>query len=238
MSQPTAPRPIVVPPRPAQLLLGERAIPVPVEPLCREAPQRRNAELRQEGPDCLLLTPVRSAGWNGWVALGIVELLPVVLTGFLGFITFDLLRRGSWVGAIFLGMTLPVVWFLGFIAWAVLRTAGPPRFRFDRHAGQLAIDRRPGPGRDYRTEAVHPLGTIVGVQLLYGGYHHHSHTSTEGPNVEERYHAFEMNLLLSEPEGWRLNLTAHGDWQWMRQAGPQLADFLGVPLIDQLSPGS
>lgn len=47
-----------------------------------------------------------------------------------------------------------------------------------------------------------------------------------------------MNLLLSDPEGGRLNLTAHSGWPWMRQAGPQLADFLGVPLIDQLSPGS
>jgi hypothetical protein len=37
----------------------------------------------------------------------------------------------------------------------------------------------------------------------------------------------------------RLHLISTTDWLWLRaKAGPQLAEFLQVPVIDQLAPGS
>ena len=42
----------------------------------------------------------------------------------------------------------------------------------------------------------------------------------------------ELNVVLAEPPGERINLMSHGSEVRLRQDGAALADFLGVPLLD------
>ena len=43
--------------------------------------------------------------------------------------------------------------------------------------------------------------------------------------------------MTADAEQDRLNLTDDSDLKWTRQAGRQVADFLGVPVIDQIADG-
>jgi hypothetical protein len=52
-----------------------------------------------------------------------------------------------------------------------------------------------------------------------------------------KYDWYEFNLVLRGPDTPRFNLARGVDWMWMRQAGREVAEFLGVPLTDQLYHG-
>jgi hypothetical protein len=68
------------------------------------------------------------------------------------------------------------------------------------------------------------LAKVVAVQLLVAG---------RDPNY--RRPGYEMDLILDDSQSPRLHVCSHGDWRWFRQEGRRVADFLGVPLIDQLT---
>jgi hypothetical protein len=57
------------------------------------------------------------------------------------------------------------------------------------------------------------------------------------PLIERSYDWYEFNLVLRGPDAPRLSLASGREWMWMREAGRQVAEFLGVPLIDQLYHG-
>ena len=46
--------------------------------------------------------------------------------------------------------------------------------------------------------------------------------------------SYEMNLVFRNAHPARVNLAVHSDWRWMKQAGPRLAEFLDLPVLDQL----
>ena len=57
---------------------------------------------------------------------------------------------------------------------------------------------------------------------------------TPGSVIHQNYHSYQLNLVLDDPKEPRYNLTTHSDWKWMRETGQTLADFLGIPVADQL----
>jgi hypothetical protein len=114
------------------------------------------------------------------------------------------------------------------------------RVRFDRPAGRLVIERRMGFRPEFQEDRSYPLASILAVQLLYNG----SHSVTEPEGAGERqtvsyraFYGYELNLVLDDPKGPRLNLSSVSDWQWVRQAGQAIGDFLLVPVLDRLYHG-
>jgi hypothetical protein len=83
-----------------------------------------------------------------------------------------------------------------------------------------------------------PLTDLVCVQLLYGGLYRASievgEPGTPGSVYYENYHSYQLNLVFDDRDEPRYNLASHSDWRWMRETGQKLADFVGVPVVDQL----
>jgi hypothetical protein len=73
----------------------------------------------------------------------------------------------------------------------------------------------------------------VAVQLVPGGLVDKA-PGPFGRGGGERV-SYQMNLVMADADQDRLNLTDDSDLDWARQAGQQIADFLGVPLIDQIA---
>jgi hypothetical protein len=46
-----------------------------------------------------------------------------------------------------------------------------------------------------------------------------------------------FNVVFRGPTPSRLTIACGPDWPWMRQAGREVAEFLGVPLVDRLYHG-
>jgi hypothetical protein len=236
MTQP-CPTPVVVPARPAEIRLGERVIPVPSQPLCRESRRRRDVEFQADDPEILTLAPTCRSRWAGLAMAGFAAALLAVAAAALGILGVLGIPGGGWWGWAFLVLSLPLLLLTALVVRNLIRGSGRPRYRFDRRTGQLVIDRDRGPWKGYQPDTAYPLSAVLAVQLLYSGYHHISHSSAEGPTINEHFYTYEMDLLLDDARVPRLHLTTHGDWQWLRQEGRSLADFLGVPLVDQLYHG-
>ncbi len=47
-----------------------------------------------------------------------------------------------------------------------------------------------------------------------------------------------MNLVFGDSQQARLHLCTHADWEWMRDTGQKLAEFLRIPIVDQLCHGA
>jgi hypothetical protein len=81
---------------------------------------------------------------------------------------------------------------------------------------------------------------VICLQLIYNGFHSDQYEIGDGDQKTyqtEQYHAYQMNLVLEREGQSRMNLAHHSDWEWMRRAGGQLAEYLRVPLVDQLHHG-
>jgi hypothetical protein len=158
----------------------------------------------------------------------------------MGFLAVGAFIAGGWrliAVPVFIFVSLFLVYLFVLLVKSKLLDPGDRRFRFDRVAKQLIIDRPFGLRKEYRTEAIHALSTIIALQLLYSGYHHISHTSDHGTTTDDQFFTYEMNLLFDGAEPSREHLTTHSDWQWMRQVGEKLAAFLSVPVVDQMFHG-
>jgi hypothetical protein len=225
---------IVIPSQPARLQIGDREIPVLTQPLSHESRNRRQVELLTDEPDCFILMPLPGSAWMGWL----MGLMLVGLVGFLWVLGSMALWEGAWWGLVFLLMSLPFLGIVVLMARSALYGKGPQRFQFDRRKGELIIERRHGLSREYQAEANHPLSDISAIQLLYSGYHSIVHTSDSGPGTNEQFYTFEMNLVFGGAQQSRLHLCTHGDWKWMRETGQILAEFLRVPVVDQLCHGA
>jgi hypothetical protein len=232
MNQPSTA--IVIPSQPARLQMGDREIPVPTQPLSYESRNRRQVELLTGDPDCFILMPLPGSVWIGWL----MGLMLVGLVGFLWVLGSMALWGGGWWGLVFLFMSLPFLGIVVLMAKSTLYGKGPRRFQFDRRKGELIIDRRQGLSNAYQPEAIRRLSDIAAIQLLYSGYHSIVHTSDSGPSTNEKFHTYEMDLVFGDSQQSRLHLCTHADWKWMREMGQKLAEFLRVPVVDQLCHGT
>jgi hypothetical protein len=230
MTEQPEPQATLIPAQPAVLVVGDRRIPIDDWPLARSVEERRSVELRRPSDEVLVIEPKRRAG------AGLI--VPAVLV-FLG---------GALPGAVAAACAVP--WWLSIVIGLVIvsfllllirgQLSSLRWLRFDRTAGQLVMERRLGFPREPRVERTYPLNTIRAVQLLHNG--RHSITEPEGfgerQTISHReFCGYELNLVLDDPQLPRLHLLALADWEWVRQTGQSLGDFLGVPVIDRLHHG-
>jgi hypothetical protein len=94
------------------------------------------------------------------------------------------------------------------------------RFEFNRD-GKLMIVRRLGSSRRY------PLERVRAVQLIQGGWH--------GRGTQPKFFTYQLNVVLDDPDRPRMNLTNTSNWEATWRMGSELAAFLGVPLLDDVS---
>jgi hypothetical protein len=133
----------------------------------------------------------------------------------------------GWQGQVGPGQS--AVWLLLALVgeFSVLRPLLWYRDHFDRQAGLLTLGW-------FGLKGTYPLAKVLAVQLVPGGLV----DKAAGPfgRGGERV-SYQMNLVVADAYQDRLNLTDDSDLEWTRQAGQQVADFLGVPLIDQIADG-
>jgi hypothetical protein len=140
---------------------------------------------------------------------------------------------GGLVGAVFVivGGVLyfkngnPAGLFLGgvgglFAAAFALIALSMRRFEFDRDAGSL-VTRRCGSTRRWELEQVRAF------QLIEGGWH----------GRRQKFFTYQLNVVLDDPVEPRMNLTNAANWDATWTTGSELAEFLGVPLLDAVSAG-
>lgn len=94
--------------------------------------------------------------------------------------------------------------------------------RFDRAEGRMTVRRLMGPKKL-------DLMTIRGLQLISGGWH---------TADNDDYETFQLNLLLDSGHPPRQNLIEHADLNQLREDANRLAQFLAVPLLDQITTAS
>lgn len=229
--------PSVIPPDPARLRIGDREIPVPPHPMSRDSRKRRHIEFVVTEPDLCVLTPLPTSLWGSTFVALVLCVLAAVTSFFAVTILKDDGRAGIIFGVVLSAVSVALLSVLYVVIKGIFRGKGSLRYSFDRASGTLLIDCRHGLAKEYRVESTFKSSDIVGIQLLYSGYHHISRSSDQC-QTNEQFFTYEMNLLLSDPEHSRLHVCTHSDWQWMRDVGHKLSEFLGVPVVDQLFHGN
>jgi hypothetical protein len=94
------------------------------------------------------------------------------------------------------------------------------RFEFDCEGRSMRI-RRFG-----KTRRI-PLAQVRAVQMIQGGWH--------GSGARPQFFSYQLNVVLDDPNRPRINLTNTSNWEATWKAGSELAEFLGVPLLDEVS---
>ena len=70
----------------------------------------------------------------------------------------------------------------------------------------------------------------VDLQLIHGGWY--------GGGDRPRFNTYQLNLVFGGADRPRVNVTNTANWEATWSAASALADFLGVPLLDEVSGGS
>ena len=237
---------------------ADTTLAVPARPVLQYPKGPMVCSLERPDTDTLVLGPARRGGWparankslGGWLLVwallggmiltgGLLGLLSVGLALFLpAYWATNALARGAW-GEMALAILLEAG-VLAVLILVVLAVASSGRWvTFDRRRGLLTVSKRPfGWRRPPRVTQSWPLQEVGAVQLVYGGvatdvlpqspYDDHSLPMTR------HYDWYEFDLVFRDSAVPRLNLASGPDWVWMRQVGREVAEFLGVPLIDQL----
>jgi len=228
--------PSIAPPEAARLRIGDREITVPPHPLSRASRNSHNIKFVVTEPELCVLDPLPSSQLGSFVLPSVL----CVVGGYMGFFGIMCVRDGGWLGIMFgiacLAFGFALLAFFGVLMESIVRGKRPLRYTFARANGKLIVDRRHGISKDYHVDSTYKLSDLIGIQLLYSGYHHISHTS-EHVHTDDQFYTYEMNLVLSDAEQSRLHLCTHSDWKWMGEVGQKLSDFLRVPVVDQLYHG-
>jgi hypothetical protein len=215
-----------VPPQPAVLVVVGREIPVDDFPIARSVEEFRSVEVVAGGPDELVIGPRPRPLLTAILFLvGLAILIvPIVVA--------ELLGNGFGWG---LGVILGAIAAFGLI-FIRFQLRGLRWVRFDRRSGRVVGERRVGFSPRRVEEWTVPLGSIVAVQLLHNGSHTVSETTEQTMNYR-RFYGYELNLILGDPDRRRVPLWSLADWQWVRETGNRIGEFLGVPVIDRLQHG-
>lgn len=194
---------------PVTLQVGSRPVIVETTPLPATPATFRTTQLRAD-PQQLTFTP--DLGWAP-------RLLGAALLGVVMVALVPLLGIGVPWSADVNFLAAPLVLFFGLVAaerW--LRTS---RFTFDRESRQLRFRLR------FSWPRERPLDGVLAAQVLAGEVY----SSDEGPD----YQQYQLNIVLDDAVLPRLNVSNHPNLEWTRASGRQLADFLGIPLLDHVS---
>jgi|SRR5262245_34821736 len=191
----------------ATVRVGNRDIDVDTSPIQAASANFRTATFVELREGCLVLRP--SGGMRLFASLFLLLGLIIISVAAAIFIGGE---RG-WVvpglaafGAIFAAAGLGMLLM-------------PRRNEFDRDAGQWTVSR-------FMSSTARPLTDILAIQLINGGYH----TSGDGPG----YNTYQLNLILDDSAEPRRCLSNHANRDATRTDGMWLAEFLGVPLLNQM----
>jgi hypothetical protein len=231
MAEHTGPQATVLPDQPAVLLIGDQRIPIDPWPLARSVEEYRSLEVSRPSDGVLLIGPKKRAA-AGVIIPGVL----VVLGGALPTALAIAFEAPWWLSLLF---GLVVLFFLVVLVRSALSHLR--WVRFDQRTGQLVIEGRVGFRREPRVERTYPLATVRAVQLLHNGWH--SITEPQGAGEQQTishraFFGYELNLVLDDPQQPRLHLFSLSDWQWIRQTGQSIGEFLGVPVLDRLYHGA
>ena len=164
-----------------------------------------------------------------------MKTLVVIAAGMLPGVIAMAMQVPSWLAAATSGVIIIAV--ILFLRASLSRFR---RYRLDRRAGRLVVERRVGFRSAWRAEREVPLASVLAVQLLFNG--HHSVSETQGAGEQQwissrAFSGYEMNLILDGPHSTRFHLLALADWEWLRDASREVGEYLGVPVIDRLYHG-
>jgi hypothetical protein len=200
------------------LQVGSREVVIETTALPTEGlPQRMR--LCQPSQQLLVLKPSLR---GGLIALAIFIL--ILALGFTAFHAY--LIMGMTMKLVLIGGT---VGFTIFVGWRLLVNP-PPRFEFDLCAGRMRMysmtTRRDLPplqvlALQFVEARERPLQQVLAVQLIQ--------------DPAPRRPVYQLNLVLDDEQQRRMNLSNHNNWEATRHAGKELAAFLGVPLLDEVS---
>ncbi len=220
----------LIPAQPSTLLVGDRQIPVDDWPLARTVDEKRSVAV-VSNDDMLAIEPKRRSVAAQSVGVAFMFLsaaaFPSLVVGLLGLPGWMAIMMSAVILAL---LVLIVRNSLSNVRWIT----------FDRRAKQLVFERRVGFRNQRRIECTYPLETVRAVQLLHSG--HRSVSETQGAGDQQwishrEFDGYELNLVLENGSVPRLNLASLSDWQWIRETGGQIGQFLGVPVIDKLYHG-
>jgi hypothetical protein len=154
--------------------------------------------------------------------------------------TATALARGAWgeAGGAFLLEAI----LIALLVLAVLAVSSTGRWvTFDRRQGVLTVSKRPfGWRRPPRVVESRPLQSVTAVQLVYGSVA--ENVLVQPPDqfsqpITQKYDWYEFDLAFRDSTMPRMNIASGSECVWMRQAGREVAEFLGAPLIDHLYHG-
>lgn len=210
-------------------------VDVPVEAMvpANELNASRQVRLEILSDDTLCLVPVPSR--PPWLS----RLTYICFLGCLGFMIFCGIQgiqlgvqrqRNDSIVMWACFAIIPGLILLGALIFPFFK-AGPLQYRFDRISRLMTVQRCYGFNKTPRLQATFGLDDVVALQLLFRYYK----AIQAGLHPSElRKESYEMNLVFRNAIPPRINLAVHADWKWMRMAGPRLAEFLDIPVMDQL----
>jgi len=222
----------LIPAQPSTLLVRDRRISVDEWSLARTVDEHRKVEV-VVSDDRLVIEPTKRRGGAGQIAVIVILMflgggafvIPVILLTLL-----SVYLAAFMIVAVFAVVAMLVRSSLSSIRWIT----------FDRRAKQLVFEKRVGFRNQRRTECTYPLETIRAVQLLHSGHRSVSESHGAGDQqwtTHSEFDGYELNLVLDDAAVPRLNLASLADWQWIRETGGRIGQFLDVPVIDKLYHG-
>lgn len=185
------------------------------------------------GSSNFTITRIHRPNGNAFVlapSIGAI-LFGLLFVGF-GTVILSLFGRGFLNGDIAAGMPKEfwsTVWaiagiafghLLGIMAIVMSLNLMTQTTRFDRSTGRMEQS------AFFRTQFEISLADIVAVQCLYAA----RITGKGGP-----YDILQLNLVIATGTESRICLTTSPDERWTREAAIELAQFLGVHLVDQIA---
>lgn len=195
--------------RPAPSLVAE------VAPLLATAISIRLVTLAQPDPDLLVIKP---SALSRLLLTPFMLGLPLAVSAVFWWNFGQMAQQiGVW------GAVLVCLAPLAFLPLTLVSRSG--QFRFDRLRRALTY------GRIW-SRKTKPFSDILAVQVIFGGRHEATDPDT---HITRGFETYQLNLVLKDPPGSRINVSNHPGRRWTQEAGQRLAEFLGVPLLDQLS---
>lgn len=210
-------------------------VDLPIEPVMAEAEQAAIRQVRldilSENTLCLLPVPSRPAWLSRLTYLTFLGCLAIMIFFGVQGIVLGVERQKNdsivmW--ACFSGV--PLLILIGALIHPFFK-AGPLQYRFDKQARLMTVQRCYGFSKNPKLMATYGLDDVVALQLLFRYYK----AVQAGIKVDSlKKKSYEMNMVFRNAHPPRINLAVHADWQWMRQAGARLGEFLELPVVDQL----
>jgi hypothetical protein len=233
MSEPSGSQTVFIPAQPAILVIGEQRIPIDDWPMARSAEDPRDVEIQRPGEQVLAIEPRKRAA-TFTITRTLVLLGAGLVPSAAGF--FYLAAQWWWVW-------VPIsLLCMGGVLFFIRHSLAQLRYiRFDRSTAQFTVEHRSG-FRDTRcVDHIYAISAVRAVQLLYNGRYFDEMTTGNsgepGSYTCKQYCGYELNLILDDPKQPRLHLFSLSDWEWVRQTGQAIGEFLGVPVIDKLYHG-